>query len=147
MYKIYFKNKGCTRKANIPNRLNCEYYQLTRDFWHDQEGQLVCLIDPIQEDKKYWRANMQIVDSTGVRYQTYRNPDVTHQETCYWSQLAYLELNSFSAIFTQRVNYPLHDIKDSANAHRSWEHLCAIPHIFRAAVDELQEWFPNTNKV
>jgi hypothetical protein len=147
MYKIYFKNKGCTRKANMPNRLNCEYYQLTREFWAAQEGQLVCLIDPVQEDKKYWRANMQIIDATGVRYQTYRNPDVTCKETCYWSPLAYLELNRFSAIFTERVNYPLHDIKDSPNAHRSWEHLCAIPHIFRAAVDEFQGWFPNTNKV
>ena len=146
MYKIYFKNKGCTRKANMPNRLNCEYYQLTRDFWHAQEGQLVCLIDPVQEDKKYWRANMQIVDSANVRYQTYKHYDEV-RENCYWSQLAYLELDKFSAIFTERANYPLHDIKDSPNAHRSWEHLCAIPHIFRAAVDEFQEWFPNTNKV
>jgi hypothetical protein len=147
MYKIYFVNKGCTRKLDVPNRLNCEYYHLPREFWAAQEGQLVCLIDPVQENKKYWRANMEIVDSTSVRYQTYRNSDATLKETCYWSRIAYLELDKFSAIFQQRVNYPLHDIKDSASAYKAWEHLCAIPHIFRAAVDEFKEWFPNANKL
>lgn len=141
MYKIYFKNKGCTRKVNMPNMLDREYYQLTKEFWAAQEGQLVCLIDPIHEDKKYWRANMQIVDSNTVKYQRYLVPDI--EETCYWSQIAHLELDRFSAIFTQRANYALHDIKDSPDAHRSWEYLCAIPHIFRAAVDDFQKWFPN----
>ena len=140
MFRIYFKNKGATRKANMPNRLNCEYYQLSREFWAAQEGGLVCLVDPIHEDKKYWRANMQIVDSSSVRFQTYAG---AYEDTCYWSQLAYLEMNRFSTIITNRVNYPLHDIKDTANYHKSWEHLCAIPHIFRAAIDNFDEHFSN----
>jgi hypothetical protein len=148
MFKIYFKNKGCTRKLSMTNRLNCEPHELTREFWSAQEGQLVCFIDPVHEDKKYWRANMQILDSTKVRYQKYRYvQDAPPKETCYWSQLAYLELNKFGGIFTQRTQCPLHDMLDSPEVHKTWEHLCAIPHIFRAAINNFSEWFPNTNNV
>jgi hypothetical protein len=148
MFKIYFRDKGCTRKLNMPNKLNCEYYKLTPEFWNAQEDQLVCLIDPILEGKIYWKANMQIVDSTKVRFHRYGIPeDGPVQITCYWNQSAYLELDKFGGVFTQRTQCALHDVSNSFEAHKTWEHLCAIPHIFRAAIAEFHEWFPNTNNV
>jgi hypothetical protein len=147
MFKIYFKNKGCTRKLSITNRLNCEPCALTPEFWSAQEGQLVCFIDPVHEDKKYWKANMQIIDSKKIKYQTYTLSDGQRMVSGYWSPVAYLELAKYQSFFTERVNVGLHDVRNSPAAHEAWEHLCAIPHIFRAAVDEFHEWFPNTNNV
>jgi hypothetical protein len=147
MFKIYFRNKGCTRKAGMPNRLNCEPCELTPQFWEAQEGQLVCLINPIHQDKKYWKADIQLINSKKINYHRYSLADGKRMVSAWWHPVAYLDLDGSRALFTQRAGVALHDVKNSPQAEEAWEHLYAAPHIFKAAIDDFHEWFPNTNRL
>jgi hypothetical protein len=138
--EIYFTKKGITQKLKIPNVWpSVETNQARREFFIDKG--LVALIDPINVDKSYYRAKIQVFDAQRVEFFTSRDGD----EYLYNFGFIWAELDRGNiSISTRNTNDSLL-VMDEIERNRFWAIRDEGFDLIRAAVDEFTKYFPAQN--